>query len=198
MNQDTFPIRFLQNNRDRRQIYAVVDRGGVGYGYGPLPLEQVDASLFGGPYRPSRVGPGDPALAASLAARADEFHDLEDFFRFYGYPPDVVDWVEATDLRGVTGTSKLPGSRRAAGTSPRWSSGWASTSTDALAGQPDGDRRSERVRPRGQPAVLPAVLAQLGDRRPVRVAGDQPAQLPLQGLAGLPQLTGDRGQSARS
>jgi hypothetical protein len=106
LNEDTFRIRFLQGNRDRREIYAVVDRGGVGYGYGPLPLEQVDTSLFGGPSRPSRMGPGDPALAASLAARADDFHDLEDFFRFYGYPPDVVDWVEATDLRGVTGTSQ--------------------------------------------------------------------------------------------
>jgi hypothetical protein len=100
VDETRYPCRFLQSNRDRREIYAVVERDGTGYGYGPLPLEQIDARLFGGPGRPSRLGPGDPALAASLAARAGECHDLEDFYRFYGYPPDVIDWVESTDLRG--------------------------------------------------------------------------------------------------
>jgi hypothetical protein len=40
-----------------------------------------------------------------LAARAGELHDLEDFYRFYGYPPDVVAWVEATQLSDPTARS---------------------------------------------------------------------------------------------
>jgi len=100
-----FTCRFLQNNRDRREIYAMVRRPSGTVAYGPLALEQVDSALFGDANRPARLGPGDPALAASLAQRAGEFHDLEDFYRFYGYPPDVVEWVESTDLSDTHGLS---------------------------------------------------------------------------------------------
>lgn len=106
MPDGEFACRFLQNNRDRREIYAVVRRPGGTVGYGPLALEQVDSGLFGDADRQSRLGPGNAALAASLAERAGEFHDLEDFYRFYGYPSDVLDWVESTDLGGTTGPSQ--------------------------------------------------------------------------------------------
>jgi hypothetical protein len=102
MAEDGYPIRFLQNNQDRREIYAVVERDGAAYGYGPLTLEQVDTALFGGPSRQPRLGPGDPGLAASLASRTGEFHDLEDFYRFYGYPPEAVEWVEQTEMGSLT------------------------------------------------------------------------------------------------
>jgi hypothetical protein len=105
VNDDRYPCRFSQSNRDRREIYAVVERDGGRYGYGPLTYEQIRASLSGGPSRPSPLGPGDPELAASLAARAGEFHGLEDFYRFSGYPADVVAWVEATQLSDPTARS---------------------------------------------------------------------------------------------
>ena len=79
MGEDVGPCRFLQSNRDRREIYAIVDRGGSPAAYGPLTYEQVDCRLLGAD---SRLGRGDAGLAASLLGRADELHDLEDFYRF--------------------------------------------------------------------------------------------------------------------
>lgn len=38
------PCRFLQNSGDRREIYAVVERDGGRYGYGPL-IDDVIARL---------------------------------------------------------------------------------------------------------------------------------------------------------
>jgi hypothetical protein len=111
MGEDVGTCRFLQSNRDRREIYAIVDRGGSPAAYGPLTYEQVDCRLLGAE---SRLGRGDAALAASLLGRGSELHDLDDFYRFYGYPPDVVDWVESTPLRGpeVGSTSWFQGGGR--------------------------------------------------------------------------------------
>jgi hypothetical protein len=41
--------------------------------------------------------PGGPELGAALIARAAEFHPLEDYFRFYKYPPDLITRAEATE-----------------------------------------------------------------------------------------------------
>jgi hypothetical protein len=41
---------------------------------------------------------GDEALGARLTAPAAGYHDLADYYRFYGYPPEVIAWIEATEL----------------------------------------------------------------------------------------------------
>ncbi len=90
--------RFLQSNRDRRQIFAVVTGDGPAVAFGSLALNQIYAGLYTEPY-PTRWHPrGDEALAVDLAARAGDFHDLDDFYRFHGYSAELIDWVEATPL----------------------------------------------------------------------------------------------------
>ena len=95
MTADQGRVRFVQHNQDRRQIYAIAERDGTGVAYGPLPLDEIHEHLY---RSGDRRGPGDPELARQLAARSGEFHDLDDFFRAYGYPPDVVAWVDATPI----------------------------------------------------------------------------------------------------
>jgi hypothetical protein len=93
-------VRFLQDNRDRRQIFAVVTEGGSALGFGPLALDAIYAGLYTEPY-PSPWHPrGDPALGDRLTAHGGDLHDLRDFYRFYGYPPQLVSWVEATPPEG--------------------------------------------------------------------------------------------------
>jgi hypothetical protein len=45
MGQDAGTCRFLQSNRDRREIYAIVERDGSSTAYGPLTYEQVDREV---------------------------------------------------------------------------------------------------------------------------------------------------------
>jgi hypothetical protein len=91
--------RFLQRNDDRRQIFVTVDADGRRVAFGPLGLDEVDCERYVVPGGLVWRGLGDEALARDLSARAGEFHDLDDFYRAYGYPADILDWVEATDLR---------------------------------------------------------------------------------------------------
>jgi hypothetical protein len=90
---DSDECRFVQRHADRREIFAIVTGGPASGGHGPLPLERVTRQRF----VKVRAGwldlPGDPALAADLAARAGQFHDLDDFYAFYEYPREVLDWV---------------------------------------------------------------------------------------------------------
>jgi len=93
-------VQFLQDNRDRRRIFALVTGAGPVLGFGPLTLDAVSAGLYTEPY-PSPWHPrGDAALGARLGAQRGELHDLRDFYRFYGYPPETVSWVEATPPGG--------------------------------------------------------------------------------------------------
>lgn len=107
-------VRFLQSNSDRRQIFAVATGGRPAEGFGPLDVDQVGDELYTdqypAPYRPV----GDAALAADLMARSDEFHPLDDFFHFYGYPPDVIAWIEATELNTSGGGGWYTGGGREA------------------------------------------------------------------------------------
>ncbi len=89
-------VRLLQRDSVRGEIFALVDDGGAPFGYGPLRLNEIWLQYYADP-SPTDA-PGDPELGASLAAGAG-FHLLDDFFRFYGYPDDVIAWIEATPLR---------------------------------------------------------------------------------------------------
>jgi len=91
--------RFLQNNAERTQIFALASGDGMDVGFGPLAMPQIYLDLYH-TTPPSAWHPrGDPALGADLTARAAEFHLLDDFFHVYGYPPDLIAWIEATVLR---------------------------------------------------------------------------------------------------
>jgi hypothetical protein len=86
-------IRFVQRNVDRRDIYAVMASGALE----PLRPDQIWPWLRP-PHVVGHTPEGDLALARDLAARADEFHDLDDFYVHYGYPQEVLDWVVRTPL----------------------------------------------------------------------------------------------------
>jgi hypothetical protein len=92
--------RFWQHNRDLRRIFAIVTQADPSpvppVAYGPLTLNQVYEKLY---LQPVFGAPAsDPALAAELIRRADEFHDLEDFYRYAGYSDEVIAWIEATPI----------------------------------------------------------------------------------------------------
>lgn len=103
--------RFLQDNADRREIFAVVTGAGPALGFGPLTMGRLYEALFTEPVSNPWGPKGDAALGADLTARASELHPLDDFFRFYEYPPDVVAWIEATpvDDRSEQGTAGSAG-----------------------------------------------------------------------------------------
>ncbi|MEU7870314.1 hypothetical protein [Dactylosporangium sp. NPDC049140] len=90
---DSGECRFVQRHADRREIFAIVTGGPAPGGHGPLPLGHVIRRRFAEARLGRFVPRGDPALAADLAARAGEFHDLDDFYACYGYPREVLDWV---------------------------------------------------------------------------------------------------------
>lgn len=90
-------VRLVQRNSAPADIYALVESPDGPLGYGPLTMNQISVERYATPSRRSR--PGDPALGAQLVTDASDFHPLDDFFRFYGYPDDVVEWIEATPLR---------------------------------------------------------------------------------------------------
>lgn len=93
-------VELLQDNRDRRQIFALVTRDGSVLGFGPLDMDLIFVGLYAEPY-PSPWHPhGDPALGAALAARRGELHDLADFYGFYAYPPGLLAWIASTPLEG--------------------------------------------------------------------------------------------------
>ncbi len=91
-------VRFLQSDEDRRQIFAVSTGEGAALGFGPLSMDEIYAERYESPTPLPWFPPGDEALAATLTARAGDFHDLADYYRFYGYPPEVISWIEATEL----------------------------------------------------------------------------------------------------
>ena len=90
----------MQRDADRREIYALVTGGPLAGAHGPLPLEHITRRRFTRPRPGYRLPPGDPALADDLAARAGQFHDLDDFYTFYGYPPEVARLVGADAAAG--------------------------------------------------------------------------------------------------
>jgi hypothetical protein len=77
-------ITFLQADDDRTQIYASVDGDGPPTLYGPLRLGEIQPT----------------ARFAEPATPPARLHRLDDFFDFYGYPSDVVEWVDVT-RRGI-------------------------------------------------------------------------------------------------
>ncbi|GAA1818144.1 hypothetical protein GCM10009682_43610 [Luedemannella flava] len=92
--------RFVQRDSDRREIYAIVTDGPAAGAHGPLDLTRISRRPFV-TERPGYPFPtGDPALAESLAARAGEFHDLDDFYAHYGYPAEVLAWVASMPRHG--------------------------------------------------------------------------------------------------
>lgn len=97
-DEDRDDCWFVQKDDDRRQIFALVRRDGRMVAFGPLTADLVDRGRYEGPRGAAARGQGDEALARELAVRGDEFHDLDDFYPVYGYPPEVLEWVESTDL----------------------------------------------------------------------------------------------------
>jgi hypothetical protein len=89
-------IQFLEEDGDRRRIFALVRGGPDPVGHGPLSLDEVYYERYVAAHL-SPDSPGDRRLGWDLAVGTG-FHDLDDFFRFYGYPADLVGWVEATPL----------------------------------------------------------------------------------------------------
>jgi hypothetical protein len=90
-------VRFLQRNDDRRQIYALVEHDDRTLAYGPLAMDQVYRNLYESPRGLPARGVGDESLARELVSRSDEFHELDDFYQFHGYSPEVMEWVDSTD-----------------------------------------------------------------------------------------------------
>jgi hypothetical protein len=89
-------VRLVQRNADRTKIFAVVTTADGELGYGPLTIGGVWLDLYDG--SGPEVVPGDPHLGAELTGPAAEVHPLDDYYRFYGYSPDVIEWIEATPL----------------------------------------------------------------------------------------------------
>jgi len=93
---------FLQADGDRAKIYASLDNTT----YGPLHLAVI--------HRTARF--------EEPAAPAGKLHLLDDFFGFYGYPSNVVAWVDATRLHieelGTTGGRSVPEVARYLGIDP--------------------------------------------------------------------------------
>jgi hypothetical protein len=110
--------RFWQSNHDQREVFAVVTEGRAQpLAYGPLALDEIRADRYLRP-RPWDSA-GDPALAADLAARADQFHDLEDFYRFFGYHADVLTWAESTQVNVPARHGMIQGGRDVADVASR-------------------------------------------------------------------------------
>jgi hypothetical protein len=81
-----------RNNRDRRQICAVVTRAGSPpVAYGPRARKEITVAGYLQPH--AWLAAGD---AAELANRIAEFHDLEDF-----------SWYAATPMRSSPGSRRL-------------------------------------------------------------------------------------------
>lgn len=89
-------VRLVQRNSAPADIYALVGGPDGPVGYGPLAMDLISVERYADPSRRSR--PGDPALGAELVAAESDFHPLDDFFRFYHYPDDLIEWIEATPL----------------------------------------------------------------------------------------------------
>lgn len=100
----------MQRDADRRDIYALVTGGPLAGAHGPLPLEHITGRRFTRPRPGYRLPPGDPALADDLAARAGQFHDLDDFYTFYGYPQEVLDWLARMPRQEADGKGYYDGS----------------------------------------------------------------------------------------
>lgn len=92
--------QFLQDNHDRRRIFTLVTQPGrPPVGYGPLTLGEIWRGWYTEPQAVT-LRAGDPDLGTRLGARRDETHDLEDYFEFYGYPSEVIGWVDSTPPDG--------------------------------------------------------------------------------------------------
>lgn len=86
--------QFLQANRDPQVIYAVVWRGNRTFAYGPLAADEVSYDLYLDRWHVTQRGEGDPELADHLGAHREEFHDLQEYFRYFGYDSGVASWAD--------------------------------------------------------------------------------------------------------
>lgn len=95
--------RIVQHNTDRREIYLLsTGADSTPLAYGPLTEQDFLRHWYGSsPERGRRAGFEQAQLARRLAERADQFHDLDDFFRAF-YPPDVARWASEVPARMVT------------------------------------------------------------------------------------------------
>src|SRR5262245_35341264 len=88
-------VEFLQRNSDRREIYALLTADdGQRIAAGPLTATEVDPVYFGSAPAGIRSPSEQAERAAEIACTRDEFHDLADFYHFYGYPADLIEWIE--------------------------------------------------------------------------------------------------------
>ena len=88
-------VRLLQRNDDRSQIYGLVTAGAA-LGVGPLALADINLDDLDLALEVGEIA--DAELGRRLVSDAGAFHPLDAFFHFYGYPPDVIEWIESTPL----------------------------------------------------------------------------------------------------
>jgi hypothetical protein len=85
-------FQFLQSSQDQRIIYALVWRGNRAFAYGPLEAKHVYRDLYISAHGTLREG--DLELAYDLLARSSEFHNLDEYFRYFGYDSWVASWAD--------------------------------------------------------------------------------------------------------
>jgi len=81
------PAQFVQDDIDRRRIFA--QPGPAPVGYGPLTLDEIRLMRY----------PDEDATRPCVPLPAGT-HPLDDYYTFYGYPPQILDWVAATPPEG--------------------------------------------------------------------------------------------------